>query len=272
VYTDNLGMKVKGLRVKVNGNETGVGQAFSRLNTIITSSQQQISPHCTMVANVTGPESFQLAFEGLSGWIDPVPDVDWGTIVYDYTGVAPPPTNGARDYARVNQTMSALTRVPASVSSVESTYQTLIQQLPGAPDLGSFVSSNQVGISKLGFAYCDELVEDATERDVFFDQGPAPVEWNALPAVAFQNDVSEDKRLRVTGPLVDKMVGDLSVQPAPGDVETTLLTLVDDLVAAKAAECTSCGGGCSACTDQATKDITKGVCTAVLASGAVQMH
>ncbi|MBW2695416.1 MAG: LamG domain-containing protein [Deltaproteobacteria bacterium] len=272
VITDNLGMKIRGLRIKANGTETGVGQAFSRLNTIITSNRQQISPHCTMLANDSGPESFQLAFEGLSGWIDPIPDVDWGEIQYDYTGVEMPPTNGMRDFARVNETMALLTNVPTADSVIEATYLTLVQQLPGSADLRSFVSSNQVGISKLGFSYCNELVEDPAGRDVFFDQGPAPIEWSQLPADAFLNDVSEDRRLRVTGPLVDKMVGDLSVQPAPGDVENRLLTLMDDLMVAKAADCTDCGGGCNACTDQATKDIVKGVCTAVLASGAAQMH
>lgn len=272
VVTQNLGLKIRGMRVKVNGNETGVGQAFSRLNTVVTQPRQQIHSGCTIVANPSGPDDFQLAFEGLGGWIDPLPDVDWGDITYDYTGVQMPPTNGVRDFARVNESMAAVTSVPTSTSSVENDYQTLVQQLPGAPDLGSFVASNQVGIAKLGFAYCHELVEDAVERDVFFDQGPAPVEWTAVPAVAFMNDAVEDKRLRVTGPIVDKMVGDLTVQPAPGDVENRLLSLTDDLIAAMDAECTACGGTCDACTDVATRNIVKGVCTAVLASGAVHMH
>lgn len=261
IVTDNIGMRVRGIRVKVNGTESSVGQAFSRLNAIVTSNRQQLSNHCTIVENLPGPETFQLAFEGLGQWADPVPDQTWSPITYDYTNVPTLPTHGVRDFARVNETMSVITNVPVDVPSVETTYGELRQQLPGAPDLRTFVSSHQVGITKLALEYCIELVNDPVERDLFFDQGPV-FEWNATPAMAFMNDATEDKRLRVTGPLVDKMMGvGLSVQPAPNVVEGRLLTLIDALVA-----------DCGACDAQATQNIVKGTCAAMLASGTVQMH
>jgi hypothetical protein len=261
IVTDNVGIRVRGIRVKVNGSESSVGQAFSRLNTIVTSRRQQISPHCTIVENLPGDETFQLAFEGLGQWADPVPDQTWSPITYDYTNAPVLPTNGVRDFARVNETMAVITNVPLDDPGVETTYGELRQQLPGAADLRTFVSSHQVGITRLGLEYCIALVDDPVERDLFFDQGP-PFEWNAVPATAFMNDVTEDKRLRITGPLVDKMMGvGLSVQPDRNVVEGRLLGLVDALVA-----------DCGACDAQATRNIVKGTCAAMLASGTVQMH
>jgi hypothetical protein len=53
----------------------------------------------------------------------------------------------------------------------------------------------------------------------------------------------------------------LSVQPDPNVVEGRLLSLIDSLVA-----------DCGACDAQATQNIVKGTCAAMLASGTVQMH
>ena len=128
--------------------------------------------------------------------------------------------------------MAVLTNVPSSNGAVESTFGEVRTQLPGSTDISTFVSSQQVGIAKLALEYCSELVDDPVERDLFFDQGLAPFEWSAVPATAFMNDVTEDKRLRITGPLVDKMMLlGLSVQPDPVAVENTLLGLIDSLVA-----------------------------------------
>ena len=89
-----------------------------------------------------------------------------------------------------------------------------------------------------------------------------PLVDGAVPATAFLNNATEDKRLRITGPLVDKMMGvGLSVQPDPAVVEGRLLNLVDALVA-----------DCGACDATATRNIVKGTCAAMLASGTVQMH
>jgi len=261
VVTESLGMRITGLRVKVNGFESSVGQAFSRLNTVVTSNRQQISDHCTIVENLPGDETFQLAFEGLGQYADPVLETAWPPITYDYSNPAALPTNGVRDFARVNETMAEITGVSPGNGAVETTYAEVETQLPGATSLGSFASAQQVGIAKLGLEYCSELVDDASLRDAFFDQGPA-FEWSAVPAVAFRNDAVEDKRLRVTGPLVDKMMGvGLAVQPDPSVVEGRLLGLIDALVL-----------GCTACDAQETQDIVKGTCMAMLSSGPVQMH
>ena len=261
IVTDSIGIRVRGIRIRVNGVESPVGQAFSRLNTVVTSNRQQLSPHCSIVENLAGDESFQLAFEGLGPYADPVVDTVWPPISYDYANAEQRPTHGVRDFARVNETMAVLTRVPTDTPAVAGTYGELRQQLPGVTDLRTFVSSQQVGIAKLALEYCSELVDDPVQRDVFFDQGPA-FEWSAAPATAFMNGPAEDKRLRITGPLVDKLMGvGLTVQPDANLIESRLLGLIDVLVQ-----------DCGVCDAQSTQDIVKGTCMAMLASGPVQMH
>jgi hypothetical protein len=235
------------------------GQAFSELNTQIRSNRQQISDLCTIVANPPGVDYFQLYFEGLGGWVDPVSDPSWPPLQYDYTGVQALPYNGIRDFAKVTHTMAAITGIPAANPNVDATYQLIRQQLPGSNDMRSFVSSNQVGITKLALEYCTELVEDATERDFFFDQ--TPFDWNSVPSVAFDT-TGEDMRLRIVEPLVRKTIGTgLTTQPVISNTETHLLDLVDLLVA-----------DCGACDTAATRSVVKGVCTAGLSNAATQFH
>jgi hypothetical protein len=265
VITDNLGMRISGLRINVRGGTNPMpaafpnGQAFSRLNTRVRSNRHQISDLCTIVANPPGTDTFQLYFEGLSGWVDPVSQPSWPPIQYDYTGVQASPYNGIRDFAKVNFTMAEITGVLASNANIDTVYQEVRQQLPGGPDMRSFVSSGQVGIAKLAYEYCNELVEDAVERDVFFDQ--TPFDWADVPSVAFDTSV-EDKRLRIVEPLVRKTVGaGLTTQPGLASTEGHLLDLADNLVA-----------DCGLCDAAATRSVVKGICAAALANGATQFH
>ncbi len=265
VITDNIGLRVSGLRINVRGGSSPMpsafpnGQAFTTVNTRVRSNRHVISDLCTIVANPPGADTFQLYFEGLSGWVDPVAQPTWPPIQYDYTGVQPVPYNGIRDFAKVNYTMAEITGIPASHPDVDPVYQSLRQQLPVTYDMRSFVSSAQVGITKLAFEYCEALVEDTTERDVFFDQ--TPFEWSDVPSVAFDTS-AVDKRLGIVQPLVRRTVGTgLSNQPDVAATEARLLTLVDFLV-----------GDCGACDAAATRSIVKGVCTAGLANGATQFH
>ena len=121
----------------------------------------------------------------------------------------------------------------------------------------TFVSSHQVGIAKLSFEYCDVLVEDATLRDAFFGQG---FPWNASADVAFAGSNPD----LVIIPLVDVMIGiDVADQPDPVLTAGILRNLLTDLTT-----------GCTpaSCPAQYTLDTVKGLCTAVIASGAVTIH
>jgi len=264
IVTHNIGMGVSGMRILVNGIAPAAGQAFSNMNSLVTSSRQQLSRGCSIIENPPGDDTFSLAFEGLGAFVDPLPIPDWGQITYDYGDVETLPTNGVRDFARINETMAVLTGVDPLTPNVDQTYQQLVQQLPGVFDLRSFVTSHQVGISKLALEYCDEMVQNVALRNAFFDSSPA-FEFDSTTDVAFFNDGlpgGVDKRLRITTPLVEKMVGvTLATQPDASVVESELLSLIDDLVA-----------DCPACNAEQTRRIVSGVCTATLGSATMSMH
>ena len=214
---------------------------------------------------------FQLVFEQLGIFQDPVavpappaPGVeDFGD---------PVPTLGIRDFARVNASMAEVTGVDPQTTSVDDTFDQLVQQLPSGADLRTFVSANQVGVAKLGIEYCDALVGDGnpanqTLRDQFFP-GAASFGWDLAPAAAFAdpNDVN-----LITDPLLDYIVGaglrgDVGGSPARDQVEMLLDQLIVDLSA-------TCGGAVDPpCDGDYTKNVVKGVCTAVVASGALHIH
>jgi hypothetical protein len=143
-------------------------------------------------------------------------------------------------------------------------YLELTQQLPSSSDIRAFVSSHQVGISKLAFEYCHEMVEgDTGLRDAFFGTG---FQWTAAATTAFDSAAKIDM---ITEPLIQKMVRygmpaqELADQADSGLVEADLDMLIMDLMVCNLPACTA---------DRSTVDIVKGTCTAVLASAAVMVH
>jgi hypothetical protein len=173
--------------------------------------------------------------------------------------VDPSPGIGIRDFAEVNDSMAELTGVPVTNAKVNATYQEILQQLPGNNDVRSFVSAQQVGISRLALDYCDELIENNGFRTAFFG---SPGFNFALDATqAFATPALRDPLLN---PLSTRMLGTgLANQPTAAEVRPHLDTLIDQLTA-----------GCTAtsCPASQTRNVGKGVCAAVLSSAAVQLH
>ena len=121
----------------------------------------------------------------------------------------------------------------------------------------SFVSSQQVAISKIALDYCDALI-DGPNRGAFFPG----FDFTAPPTTAFATAANRD---RVFDPLFDRMVGDgLAMQPTRAEVRAALDAMTDQLLVACAAP-----GSCGA---QRTAAIVKGACAAVLGSAAVTLH
>jgi hypothetical protein len=175
----------------------------------------------------------------------------------------PVPVVGFRDFARINETMAAITGVDPLTSAIASTFDDLTQQLPSTQDVRSFVSSHQVGVSKLAFEYCHEMVElDTGLRDAFFETG---FQWTEVPAVAFDSTAKFDL---ITQPLITKMLrhGDLSQeilnQADSAQAESDLDQLMVDLMACNLTPCDA----------NRTVNIVKGACTATLASAGVMVH
>lgn len=266
-------IRVQNMRVSLNGIIPVAGQGFVNMNALVTSGRQLLSRQCTIVGGLVDADTdvFRLHFEQLGIFQDPVPAPTPPTPGAENFG-DPEPTVGVRNFARVNASMAALTTVNPQAAEVEATFEELVQQLPGGPDIRSFVSANQVGVAKLGVEYCDALVggENAgsqTLRNQFFN-GAATFGWNQPPATAFANPANVDM---ITDPLLDKIVGaglrgTVGGNPARDQVEAMLDQLIVDLSA------TCGGGGQPACDGVYTKNIVKGLCTAVVSSGAVHIH
>ncbi len=266
-------IRVQDLQVSLNGVIPVSGRNFANMNVLVTSGRQLLSRQCSVVGGLvdSNTDVFQLVFEQLGIFQDPIAVPTPPTPGAEDFG-DPVPTLGIRDFARVNASMAEVTGVDPQTTSVDDTFEQLVQQLPSGADLRTFVSANQVGVAKLGIEYCDALVGDGnpanqTLRDQFFP-GSASFGWDLAPAAAFADPNDVDL---ITDPLLDYVVGaglrgDVGGSLARDQVELLLDQLIVDLSA-------TCGGaGDPPCDGDYTKNVVKGVCTAVVASGALHIH
>jgi hypothetical protein len=254
------GFSVQTIRVAVNGVAPIASQSFRTLNLPISASRTQLSNQCQVVPKDLGADQdeFHIFFDTLGALSEPIADI----------GPNPPPTPGpatpfpgigVRDFAEINDTMSKLTGVAVSNATVKGTYNEVFQQLPSTNDPYAFVSAQQVGIARLSLDYCDQLVENAALRNAFF--GAGTFDFTQPGTTAFD---SQAKRDAIIDPLVDKMLGTaLNNQPGQADVRPVLNTLFDQLTA----NCTA-----ATCDATFTRNAVKGVCSAVLSSGAAQLN
>lgn len=242
-----------GIRIGLNGRELAVGQAFASIDTTITDAEydveglQRLSSLGTVIQLDKGPtlDEFFLTFERLGDAENVFVEAE------PATPASPPdlprgPAQGVRDFAEVNATMAKLTGIGTSTASVANTYDLVKQAMPVNPDLGGFVSSQQMGITQLAISYCAALVDDTTARAAYFPG----LNFNAAPATAYADPTL------LTNPLFNRMVGTgIGTQPAQVD----LAGEIDDLITRLSA----CGGACEA---DRTERIAKGACAAVLGS------
>lgn len=261
IGADPNGVRVKNMRVAINGIVPVAGQAFVDLDVGVFDPRQLISGRCTVIAKDQGPgaDVFSLEFEYLGSFQNvitfvpppPVPDLSVNAAV---------PTLGMRDFDRINASMAAVTGVNPLTSAVAATFQDVTQQLPGSYDLRSFGTSQQVSIAKLALEYCDAMVDDPVIRDGFFGTTPR-FEFDQPVATAFATQLDKDV---ITSALVDEMSGTgINEQPDPGMAQALLDTLIDDLNA-------NCGS--MVCDATRTRTVVKATCAAMLSSAAMTIH
>ena len=148
----------------MNGQEVPVGQAFSTLNITVTDDNysptagQLLSSVGTIIPMELGPNSdlFFLDFDKI------------GTHTHvrtSATPTAPTPTDlaaspdlGLHVYDELNASYAAITGVSPGVTAVNTTYQTVEQQLPTTSNFLGFLPSQEIGISQLAIQYCNSLV------------------------------------------------------------------------------------------------------------------
>ncbi len=264
------GLHLKNMRIAINPATTSAppstGQAFVKLDMMLTGASQQVSRNCTMIAKDKGPssDSFVLVFEELAYFQDLITPIVYTYKVTD-TDPSPGSAVGVRDFSAINATMQDMMGVdpllpravnPGIVDPIQTIYEELRGQLPPTSDPMAFVPAHQVGITRLAFEYCTEMVDDTFVRQAVFGAGFDSF-FNSDVATSYGNVA--DTTL-VVETLTDMMLNSpqLDDQPIRADVISTLEALAADLR-------TNCG----VCDADRTRSITKGLCTAVLASAAV---
>jgi len=246
---------VKNISIAVNGNIPAAAQSFRNISTTVMTSNTVLSPLGAVIPKDTGPDTdmFSLVFEILGNNSNVVVEQN-PTPLPDQTVNSPSPENGLRTYEQINNTMASLTGVDQSLTV--ATFNDLQQQLPSTPDLGSFVSANQIGIAKLSLDYCDILVESNALRTSYFGN---TFQFTAAVSDAFSNQAKRDI---IISSLVNTMVGtNLTSQPTLAELQPDLDQLITELSA-----------GCNIaadCDQTRTRTIVKAACAAVLGSAAV---
>lgn len=248
------GVVIRDLRIGINGSEAGIGQAFRSIDTVIggeysPENGQLLSSHGAVIALELGPQSdeFFLSFgeigDSVGVTVDPTP-----LPVVEPADLEPQAEIGVRTFDRINATMAKVTGIPSTEPSVRDTFDLVRQQLPGIDRMETFVSAHQIGVTQLGIAYCNVLIEDTTRRTSFFPG----FDFNAGTATAFAGD----GRTLLLTPIIDRMMGvGLNSQPEFADVRGELDALIDRLLA-----------GSSASGPERTRAIGKAACAAMLSS------
>jgi hypothetical protein len=248
---------MKGIRIGINGRELEVGQTFQNLDRTIIDADYTAANGLLRLSDLgaviplekgVAQDEFFLTFERLG---------NASHVVVEAAPVAPPPPPdvarspviGIRDFAEINASMAKLTGISHVNPSVVATFDAVRTALPVQPNLGGFISSQQMGVTQLAISYCSALVDNTTLRSSYFPG----LNFNASPAVAFAN------RQLLIDPLLNNMIGtSLTSQPTAAEVTAEVNALVTNLSA--------CGGACEA---DRTARIVKASCAAVLGSAAV---
>lgn len=244
-------LRLRGMRIGLNGAEPTVGQAYRLLDLTIDDANyspatgQALSSIGTIIGVEQGPASdeFFLCFDQLGDRTNVCSA--FASAVAPPVSDAPRPSDiGVRTFDEINATLASITGVSPANARVSATYSNIRQSLPATPDIEAFLSSHQTSIAQLALQYCSVLVDDANARTAFF--GGANFSSN----LATQAD-----RDAIVNPLVSRAVGDAATQDAAATA-TELNALINRL-------CTSgCGG-------QRTLDVVKAACGAALGGAAV---
>jgi hypothetical protein len=154
---------------------------------------------------------------------------------------------GIKDFEQILYTMSAVTGVPVTDPDIQNTYKTLSPQLPNDNSIKSFLSSNQVAITKLAAEFCNELVNSAELRLVIWPQ----LNFEVAPATALNTAGRQHLMERA----INRFWGQGLLTTQEMNQQTQVLNeLITNLVATAS---TNAAG---------TRLVAKGVCIATLAA------
>ncbi len=256
------GVRVRGVRLGVNGAEVRVGQAYIPLNQSVSaggydpSTGYPLGTVGTVIALDKGPatDEFFLTFDEIGpqsfSRTEPAP-----------TPLPTPPDGspvselGLRNFEEISASMSVMTGIPTTNAAVVDTYTRVREQLPTVENIEAFLSSHQVGVAQMAIEYCNALVDDVGRRATFFPG----LNFTAPAAQAFDTPA---ERALLTQPLFVRALGtNLATQPSQAEMSAEVDALVGRL--------TACGAGCAA---DRTQTIVKAACSAVIGSASTLLQ
>jgi len=275
-------ISLRGMRIGINGKESIQGQAYARLNTVITDATytpagQLLSNFGTIIPLENGPDNdqFFLTFDeiGSSTFTRP-PEPPAATLTPE---INPDEQSliGVRHFDEINETLHQMTGIPKDDSQVSETFDNVRQQLPIDENITGFLPAHQMGVTQLAVTYCSRLANDnAGNRAAYF-----PGFNFASPNSVF-GAAGSAARGQIINPLLNALVAHtiapsgtygtathLTTHPAPGDqvpatvsnpqdVVDELNNLIDILV----------GNGAT------TSEVVTGVCSAAMGSSLMLMQ
>ncbi len=275
---------VQGMRIGINGKIASAGQAYATLDTQVEAASynpvdgQPLSTVGTVIALENGPafDQFFLIFDRLGDHTEVFVDAEPPAPVFTGSGLETS-SLAVRNFSEIHHSFAQITGVSPDTSSVASTYNTVIQQLPSNEAMEGFLSSHQMGVTQLAISYCDVLVETKSLRDaigISLDEvdGATIDDANAKSLADWDAD------------FIDPMItaafnSDLSEQPLAADAKAVvhhlLFTDADGIAEIDAVNnpdphgLSRCSGGCA---DGQTANAAKAACAAILGSAGVTFH
>lgn len=190
-------------------------------------------------------------------------------------------------FEEINATLSALTGVPRTTSNInddsnsivdgsgvtDGAYTTAKQALPSTHDAGTFNAANQMAITQLAIAYCNDLVNDPTAANQMFG-----LTFDSNLTLNFSDTNTQDQ---IINPLLEKLMNveytgstpttELSNMPSESSVHTDLANLMTTLASLppKGASSSACT---PTCTNARTLQIIKATCATAVASAPMVLH
>lgn len=259
-------IRLKGMRIGINGQEPLTGQAFATLDTTITAADyvpgvgQKLSSIGALIPIEQGKEAdeFFLTFDQLSDSTfarpaDPVPALPESEDTPEELRLS---HIGMKTFAEINASLSLMTGVPVTNAEASETYSKVQQQLLVDENIEGFLPAHHMGITQLSVAYCSALIKDAALRAARFPGFDfTATHTNAFDAAGRANFIGQ-----LTQALVVAAPNDTEIASGPSgaELQTYLEQLIDQM--------TACGVNC---TDGTTINTAIATCAAAMGSAAM---
>lgn len=253
-------VRLRGMRIGINGREPEVGQAFVSVDTLLASPAagtepqtgvpgQVLSPLGTVLGIEKGPEAdeFFLSFDEIAGQFAVRVPAEV-PLAAEPVDADPSPAVGIRTFDEISAAFAAMSGVPAADPNVQATFAAVRRQLPNTTSIDGFVSSQQMAVTQLAIEYCNAAVEDPARRAALFPG----VDFGLAPATALAGPGMD----ALLAGLLQRVSADLGSQPEMSGARDELAAL-----ASRLADSDNSVGR--------TQTIAKSVCAAALGNAAL---